>query len=43
MIAGNAAAREKADNFQAVACLIKPFELDEMPGLVRRITRPEEH
>jgi len=43
VISGNAAAREKASDFQAVACLVKPFELDEMLGLVRRIKRAEAH
>ena len=43
VISGNAAAREKASDFQAVACLVKPFELDEMLGLVRRIKRSEVH
>jgi CheY-like chemotaxis protein len=42
VISGNAAAREKAGQFRAVACLVKPFELDEMLGLVRRITRCED-
>lgn len=39
IISGNAAAREKACNLQAVACLMKPFELDELLGLVRGLTR----
>ena len=43
VISGNAAAREKASDLQAVACLVKPFELDEMLGLVRRIKRAEAH
>jgi two-component system, chemotaxis family, chemotaxis protein CheY len=43
VISGNAAAREKASTFQAVACLVKPFELDELLGLVRRLTRSVAH
>jgi CheY-like chemotaxis protein len=43
VVSGNAAAREKAGKFKAVACLVKPFELDEMLGLVRRIARSPDH
>ena len=38
VISGNTAARETAGNFQAAGCLVKPFELDELLGLVRRIS-----
>jgi CheY-like chemotaxis protein len=38
VISGNAAAREKANALHAAACLVKPFELDELLGLVRRLT-----
>jgi CheY-like chemotaxis protein len=43
VISGNGAAREKAGNFQASGCLVKPFELDELLELIRRITRPDDH
>jgi two-component system response regulator MprA len=43
VISGNAAAREKAGNLQAAGCLVKPFELDELLGLVRRIPRSDHH
>ena len=42
VISGNAAAREKAGNLRAAGCLVKPFELDELLGLVRRLT-PDHH
>jgi len=42
VISGNAAAREKAGSLQAAGCLVKPFELDELLGLVRRLT-PDHH
>jgi CheY-like chemotaxis protein len=38
VISGNAAVREKASALHAAACLVKPFELDELLGLVRRLT-----
>lgn len=38
VISGNAAAREKASSLHAAACLVKPFELEELLGLVRRLT-----
>jgi CheY-like chemotaxis protein len=37
VISGNAAAREKADRLRASACLVKPFELEELLSLVRRL------
>jgi DNA-binding response OmpR family regulator len=37
-MSGNAAARETARRLQAVAYLVKPFELDELLGVVRRLT-----
>ena len=40
VISGNAAAREKANSLHAAACLVKPFELDELLGVVRRLTQP---
>ncbi len=43
IISGNAVAREKAGNLQVVACLVKPFELDELLGLVRGLTRSAGH
>jgi CheY-like chemotaxis protein len=45
VISGNAAAREKARKLRAAACLVKPFELDELLGVVRRLARmgPEAH
>ena len=43
VISGNGAAREKAGDFQAAGCLVKPFELDELLELVRRITPSNDH
>ena len=43
VISGNGAAREKADNLQAAGCLVKPFELDELLELVRRIAPSDTH
>ncbi len=43
VISGNAAAREKANALHAAACLVKPFELDELLGLVRRLTPSDGH
>ena len=42
VISGNAAAREKALDLHAVACLDKPFKLDELLNLVRRFA-PRKH
>ena len=36
VISGNAVARERARELEAAACLVKPFELDELLGVVRR-------
>ena len=43
VISGNGAAREKAGNLQAAGCLVKPFELDELLELLRRLTLPHNH
>jgi CheY-like chemotaxis protein len=43
VISGNAAVREKAHQLAAVACLVKPFELEELLGLVHRLTRADTH
>ena len=43
VISGNAAAREKAHNLRTAGCLVKPFELDELLALVRRITPSDDH
>ncbi len=43
VISGNAAAREKARDLHAAACLVKPFELDELLGVVRRLSRQRGH
>jgi DNA-binding response OmpR family regulator len=40
VISGNASVREKASSLHAAACLVKPFELDELLGIVRRLTQP---
>ena len=42
VISGNTAAREKARELHAVACLVKPFELEELLDLVRRFD-PQKH
>jgi len=39
VISGSAAARETARKLQATACLMKPFELDELLGMIRRVMR----
>jgi CheY-like chemotaxis protein len=41
VISGNAAVREKASSLHAAACLVKPFELDELLGVVRRLTQAD--
>jgi CheY-like chemotaxis protein len=43
VISGNAAVREKANSLRAAACLVKPFELDELLGVVRRLTHNGHH
>jgi chemosensory pili system protein ChpA (sensor histidine kinase/response regulator) len=43
VISGNAAAREKAHALHAAACLVKPFELDELLGLVRGLSPFDGH
>jgi CheY-like chemotaxis protein len=43
VISGNAAVREKANSLHAAACLVKPFELDELLGVVRRLTHNGTH
>jgi len=43
VISGNAAVREKATSLHAAACLVKPFELDELLGVVRRLTHDGHH
>ena len=43
VISGNGAARQKAGNFHAAGCLVKPFELDELLELVHRIPRSDNH
>ena len=40
VISGDAAKRQKAGELHVVACLIKPFELEELLGLIRRVQRP---
>jgi two-component system, chemotaxis family, chemotaxis protein CheY len=43
VISGNAAVREKAKSLHAAACLVKPFELDELLGVVHRLTHNGHH
>jgi CheY-like chemotaxis protein len=43
VISGNATVREKASALNASACLVKPFELDELLGLVRRLAPCDPH
>ena len=43
VISGNAAARDKARQLSAAACLVKPFELDELLGVIHRLTRTNGH
>jgi len=43
VISGNGAARARADDLQAAGCLVKPFELEDLLALVRRIPRSENH
>lgn len=39
VISGSTAAREKAVALHAEYCLVKPFELDELLSVVRRLTK----
>jgi CheY-like chemotaxis protein len=41
VISGSAAAREQASQLAAAAFLVKPFELDELLGLIRRLADAE--
>jgi chemosensory pili system protein ChpA (sensor histidine kinase/response regulator) len=43
VISGNAAARDAARRLRAAACLMKPFELEDLLGVVRRFTQPTVH
>jgi CheY-like chemotaxis protein len=43
VVSGSAGVREKATAMHVSACLVKPFELDELLGLVRRLTTPKPH
>ncbi len=43
VISGNAAVREKANTLHAAACLVKPFELDELLGVVHRLAHNGRH
>jgi CheY-like chemotaxis protein len=36
VISGNARARDRAQELSAAACLVKPFELDDLLGVVHR-------
>ena len=36
VISGNAKARDRAQELEAEACLVKPFELDDLLGMVHR-------
>ena len=36
VISGNALARDRAEELSAAACLVKPFELDDLLGVVHR-------
>lgn len=38
VVSGSAGIREKATSMDVAACLVKPFELDELLGVVRRLT-----
>lgn len=38
VVSGSAGIREKATAMDVAACLVKPFELDELLGVVRRLT-----
>jgi CheY-like chemotaxis protein len=37
VISGNAAVRDQARALRVDACLVKPFELDELLGVIRRL------
>jgi chemosensory pili system protein ChpA (sensor histidine kinase/response regulator) len=41
VISGNAVARQRARELAAVACLVKPFELDELLCVVRSVAMAE--
>ena len=36
VLSGNALARDRAEELSAAACLVKPFELDDLLGVVHR-------
>ena len=36
VLSGNALARDRAEELAAAACLVKPFELDDLLGVVHR-------
>jgi chemosensory pili system protein ChpA (sensor histidine kinase/response regulator) len=38
VISGNPVARERARKLEAAACLVKPFEMDELLGMVRKLS-----
>jgi CheY-like chemotaxis protein len=42
VMSGNAAARECARDLNAVACLVKPFELEDLLEIVHRFAAAEE-
>lgn len=41
VISGNPVAREKARKLEAVACLVKPFEIDDLLSVVRKFARSD--
>ncbi len=43
VVSGSAGIREKVNGMEVAACLVKPFELDELLGVVRRLTAQQPH
>jgi CheY-like chemotaxis protein len=39
VISGNARVRDQASDLRAAACFVKPFELEELLSVIRRLTR----
>lgn len=40
VISGDAVKRQRAGDLHTVACLVKPFELEELLGIIRGVGRP---
>ncbi len=43
VVSGSAGIRDRVNAMDVAACLVKPFELDELLGVVRRLTTQPPH